>query len=92
MLWCDSCLSKTAVQDLDYENELELLYAVVSVSEGEQTRAQLCFLDDETGRVLKTIPIPTWKQVSISRQCLPASVSCVLLFHFPSAPVSLITP
>ena len=37
---------------------------MVSVSEGEQTRVQLCFLDDETGRVLKTVPIPTWKQVT----------------------------
>ena len=58
------CFGQTTIQDLDYENELELLYAVVSVCEGEQTRVQLCFLDDETGGVLKTVPIPTWKQVS----------------------------
>ena len=58
------CAWQTTVQDLDYENELELLYVVVSVCEGEQTRVQLYFLDDETGEVLKEVPIPTWKQVS----------------------------
>ena len=54
---------QSAVQDLDYENELELLYAVVTLPEGEETAASLCFIDDLTGHVTKTIALPTWNHV-----------------------------
>lgn len=50
----------SAVQDLDYENELELLYAVVTVPQGDNTKAFLCFLDDKDGQIDNVIPIPTW--------------------------------
>ena len=56
-------LLQSAVQDLDYENELELLYVVVTLPDGEDTAASLCFIDDLTGRVTKTVPLPTWNHV-----------------------------
>jgi len=50
---------------LDYENEVEMLYAVVTLPEGDEgTLAQLCFVDDRTGRITKKVPLPTWKPVS----------------------------
>lgn len=51
----------SAIQDVDYENEVELLYVVVTVPGGDEgTRALLCFIDDKTGVITKKIPIPTW--------------------------------
>ncbi len=60
---------QSAVQDVDYENELDLLYAVVTLpSRGEGsddgTEAWLCFIDNTTGHVIKKVLLPTWKTVS----------------------------
>ena len=42
-----------------------MLYAVVTLPEGDEgTLALLCFVDDKTGRITKTVPLPTWKPVS----------------------------
>ena len=41
---------QSAIQDVDYENEVELLYAVVTLPDGDEgTLALLCFVDDKTG-------------------------------------------
>ena len=61
-----SVLLQSAIQDVDYENEVELLYVVVTVPGGDEgTRALLCFIDDKTGVITKKIPIPTWHPVSV---------------------------
>ena len=55
---------QSAIQDVDYENEVELLYAVVTLPDGDEgTLALLCFVDDKTGMVTKKVPLPTWKPV-----------------------------
>ena len=58
---------QSAVQDLDFENELDLLYAVVTLpsSDGEGTCAWLYFIDDNNGHIIKAVSLPTWKPVSI---------------------------
>ena len=54
------------MQDTDYENELELLYAVVTQpGHGESVETHLHFLDDKTGSSYKAIPLPEWNEVSI---------------------------
>jgi len=54
------------VQDVDYENELELLYAVVTHSGcNELVETKLHFIDDKTGSSTKIIPLPQWNDVSI---------------------------
>ena len=50
---------------MDYENELELMYAVVTLPDGEETAALLCFINDHTGQVTKRVPLPTWVQVRV---------------------------
>ena len=55
---------QSAVQDLDYENELDLLYVVVTLPEGEETRAFLYFINDKTGAIEKTVPLTSWNAVS----------------------------
>jgi hypothetical protein len=50
----------SAVQDVDFENELDLLHVVITIPEGEQTSAYFCFIDDTTGSITKTIPLPSW--------------------------------
>ena len=53
------------VQDIDYENELELLYAVVTKpGAGETVEAHLHFIDDDTGSTKKLISLPEWDDVS----------------------------
>ncbi|XP_019855873.1 PREDICTED: DDB1- and CUL4-associated factor 17-like isoform X1 [Amphimedon queenslandica] len=66
----------SAVQDLDYENETNLLYAVITVPEGEQTIAFLCFLDDKTGAVTKKVPLPTWSP--IGGNCVYHELDCII--------------
>ena len=60
-------LLQSAIQDVDYENELDLLYAVVTLRdpscEGNMA-ASLFFVHDKTGDLLKKVPLPTWKPVS----------------------------
>ena len=52
------------MQDIDYENELELLYAVVTQpGAGETVEAQLHFIDDETGLTKKLVSLPQWDEV-----------------------------
>ncbi len=51
------------MQDLDYENELELLYAVITMPEGEGTKALLCFINESNGTIDKIVPLPTWDSV-----------------------------
>ena len=52
------------MQDIDYENELELLYAVVTrPGAGETVEAQLHFVDDETGLTKKLVSLPQWDEV-----------------------------
>lgn len=54
------------MQDLDYENEVELLYAVVTIPEGEEgTKALLCFINEKMGSIEKIVPIPTWDPVRL---------------------------
>lgn len=57
---------QSAVQDVDYENELDLLHAVVTLPsrDGDGTEAWFCFLDDRTGEIIKKVSLPTWKTVS----------------------------
>ncbi|XP_065920956.1 DDB1- and CUL4-associated factor 17-like isoform X2 [Dysidea avara] len=51
------------VQDTDYENELELLYAVVTQpGYNESVETQLHFIDDKTGSSTKIIPLPEWNE------------------------------
>ena len=53
---------------MDYENELELLYAVVTLSDPSREgnlEASLYFINDKTGDLLKKIPLPTWKAVGL---------------------------
>ena len=68
------------MQDLDYENEVELLYAVVTLPTGsEDTRALLCFMDDRTGRITKEVPLPTWKPVSVLLFSVTTQLGVIIL-------------
>ena len=59
-------LSQSAIQDVDYENEVDLLHVVITLPEGQDgTRALLCFVDELTGKVVKEVPLPTWEPVSL---------------------------
>ena len=61
-------LFQSAVQDVDFENELDLLYAVVTLpdaSSANDFQCNLYFINENDGTILKTVPIPTWKQVSL---------------------------
>ena len=64
------------VQDIDYENELELLYAVVTRPGADETvEAQLHFIDDDSGLTKKVISLPEWNDVnknniSLSMRCM----------------------
>jgi len=56
------------VQDVDFENELDLLYAVVTLPDETSEcdfQCNLYFIDERDGSILKTVSIPTWKQVSL---------------------------
>ena len=58
---------QSAIQDVDYENELDLLYAVVTLHDPSREgsmEASLYFVHDKTGDLLKKVPLPTWKPVS----------------------------
>ncbi len=57
---------QSAVQDVDYENEVDLLYAVVTLPSRDDggTEAWLCFIDNTDGRVIKKVFLSTWKAVS----------------------------
>ncbi len=50
-------LQSTVHQDVDYENELDLLHAVVTLPsrDGDGTEAWFCFLDDRTGEIIKKL-------------------------------------
>ncbi len=58
---------QSAVQDLDYENEVHLLYAVITLPEGEGTKALVCFINEAKGTIDKIVPLPTWDPVSLHR-------------------------
>ena len=63
---------QSAIQDVDYENELDLLYAVVTLrdpSRDENMEASLYFVNDKTGDILKKVPLPTWRAVSLAISC-----------------------
>ena len=63
---------QSAIQDVDYENELDLLYAVVTLrdpSRDENMEASLYFVNDKTGDILKKVPLPTWRAVSLALCC-----------------------
>lgn len=68
-----SPLSQSAVQDVDYENELDLLYAVVTLpaQHDSSSEAWLCFVDERNGNILRRIALPTWKTVSVSIRYSP---------------------
>ena len=60
---------QSAIQDVDYENELDLLYAVVTLrdpSRDENMEASLYFVNDKTGDIMKKVPLPTWRAVSLT--------------------------
>ena len=62
-----SIFIQSAIQDVDYENELDLLYAVVTLHDPSREgsmAASLFFVHDKTGDLLKKVPLPTWKPVS----------------------------
>ncbi len=67
-LHCKIYKIQSAVQDMDYKNELDLLHAVVTLPsrDGNGTEAWFCFLDDRTGEVIKKVYLPTWKTISDS--------------------------
>ena len=51
---------------MDFENELDLLYAVVTLpdpSTEENFQCNLYFIDESNGSILKKVPLPTWEQV-----------------------------
>ena len=53
------------MQDIDYENELELLYAVVTKPGADETvEAQLHFIDDDTGMTKRLVSLPQWDEVN----------------------------
>ncbi len=57
---------QSAVQDVDFENELDLLYAVVTLpdpSSDADFQCNLYFIDETSGAIMKTVPLPTWEQV-----------------------------
>lgn len=61
---------QSAIQDVDYENEVDLLYAVVTLPDRtseSNMQANLYFIDDKTGRLTKCVPIPTWRPVIITQ-------------------------
>ena len=62
---------------MDHENELDLLYTVITLPEGEETVAQLCFLDDNTGKITKTVPLPTWNPVCIHQFLIYMSITFI---------------
>ena len=59
-------ICQSAIQDVDYENELDLRYAVVTLHDPSREgsmEASLFFVHDKTGDLLKKVPLPTWKPV-----------------------------
>ena len=54
---------QSSLQKVELEDEVDLVYAVVTLPAGDDTSAYLFFLDDKTGKVLKKTEISTWKQV-----------------------------
>ena len=54
---------------MDYENETDLLYAVVTLPDPSSESGMQCslyFIDEKKGSVLKTVPLPTWEPVSLN--------------------------
>ena len=52
---------------MDYENETDLLYAVVTLPDStsdDNMQSNLYFINERNGSVLKTVPLPTWEPVS----------------------------
>ena len=66
-MWCtiDGALPflQSSLQKVELEDEVDLVYAVVTLPAGDDTSAYVFFLDDKTGNVLKKTEITTWKQV-----------------------------
>lgn len=64
------------MQDVDYENETDLLYAVVTLPDSSTKysdpiiRCNLYFIDEKSGKILKTVPLPTWEPVRMLSVCL----------------------
>jgi hypothetical protein len=65
------------IHEVDYENELDLVYAVVT-NGGSPSSTFLVFFDDWTGNILKTFPLETWQEVgdhvclsAVWRSCVP---------------------
>ena len=53
------------VQDIDYENEMELLYAVVTQpGAGETVEAHMHFIDDDTGSTKRLVSLSEWNDVN----------------------------
>ena len=48
---------------MELEDEVDLVYALVTLPAGDDTVAQLFFIEDKTGEILKRVEIPSWKQV-----------------------------
>ena len=64
---------QSAIQDVDYENETDLLYVVVTLPDRETDSDMQCniyFINEKDGSVLKTVPIPTWEPVSCTWLCV----------------------
>ena len=49
---------------MDYENELDLTYAVVTHGENPSVTS-LVFFDDWKGSILKVVPLETWLEVGL---------------------------
>ena len=87
---------QSAVQDVDYENETDLLYAVVTLQDPTSTTNMQCnlyFINEKNGAILKTVPLPTWKPVSIAISepaklhesgCVSNSMDSSLTYHLVS--------
>ena len=74
---CCRCLHQCLIHEVDYENELDLVYAVVT-NGGSPSSTFLVFFDDWTGNILKTFPLETWQEVgdhvclsAVWRSCVP---------------------
>ena len=51
---------------MDYENEVDLLQAVITLPEEQDVnKATLFFIDEPTERVVKEVPHPTWQPGSL---------------------------
>ena len=73
-------LLQSSLQKVELEDEVNLVYAVVTLPAGDDTSAYLFFLDDKTGNVLKKTEMTTWKQVKCNIEVKELSLRYAVTF------------